>query len=113
LFSLVLGNNKKPKAASAPKDAPTKGHPRASGKKSVATDENTTGGPSSKYTLHNHRKKKVWNNASIWDFIPGVCMKKWKLNILIHIFFQNKILFMLKLWFNIVILTCFSNKQES
>jgi hypothetical protein len=41
------------------------------------TDENTTGGPSSKYPLHNHRKKKVWNNASMWDFIPGVCMKKW------------------------------------
>jgi hypothetical protein len=25
----------------------------------VATDENTTGGPSSKYTLHNHRKKSL------------------------------------------------------
>jgi len=59
LFSLVLGNNKKPKAASAPKDAPTKGRPRASGKKIVATDENTTGGPSSKYPLHNHRKKSL------------------------------------------------------
>jgi len=59
LFSLVLGNNKKPKAASAPKDAPTKGRPCASGKKSVATDENTTGGPSSKYTLHNHWKTSL------------------------------------------------------
>ncbi|XP_066323492.1 uncharacterized protein [Miscanthus floridulus] len=46
-------NNKKPKAASAPKDAPTKGRPRASGKKSVATNENTTGGLS---TTNKNRK---------------------------------------------------------
>ena len=69
---------------------PKKMEPHAAGKKRVATDENTTGGPSSKYPLHNHSKKQVWNNASMCNFIPGVCMKKWKLKNSYSYFFSQK-----------------------
>jgi hypothetical protein len=37
---------------------PKKMEPHAAGKKRVTTDEYTTGGPSSKYPLLNHSKKK-------------------------------------------------------
>jgi hypothetical protein len=68
---------------------PKKMEPHAAGKKRVTTDEYTTGGPSSKYPPLNHSKKEVWNNASMCNFIPGVCMKKWKLKNSYSYFFSK------------------------
>jgi len=67
----------------------------AAGKKRAATSKNTTGGgQSSKYPFHNNHSQKIRNNgvqnASMWDFIPRVWMKKWKLKIFIHTFFSKK-----------------------